>query len=63
MIQPTVLTSARANRLLRRRHPVLIEAFAPPSSLFRAPSRLSRHPQRPKAVRPNLPAPPVGPLR
>ena len=55
MIQTTVSTSARANRLLRRRNPVLIEAFAPQSSLFRAHSRLPPFPDRHQAVPPNLP--------
>jgi len=57
MIQTTALTSARAHRLIRRRHPVLIEAFPPQPSLLRAHSRLWRLPDRPKALPPNLPAP------
>lgn len=57
MIQTTILTSVSTNRLLRRRHRLLIEAFAPQSSLFRAHSRVPRFPDRRQAVSPNLPTP------
>jgi hypothetical protein len=59
MIQSIVFTSARANRLLRRRHPVLMEAFTPQSSLFHDHSRWPRFTVQHKDVPPNLPTPPV----